>query len=77
MLWTGKGYGKNKVMRISRQPSSMQNMIDQKQMENLKRFNYLGSMKTNDARCTSKLNPGLPKHKQHSTRRLLSPSKWV
>jgi hypothetical protein len=28
-------------------------MIDQKQPENKEYFNYLGSMVTNDARCTS------------------------
>jgi hypothetical protein len=27
-------------------------MIDQKQLENVEYFNYLGSMITNDARCT-------------------------
>jgi hypothetical protein len=38
-------------MRISRQPNPMKIMIDQKQLENLEYFNYLGSMITNDARC--------------------------
>jgi hypothetical protein len=28
-------------------------MIDQKQWENLEYFNYLGSMTTNNTRCTS------------------------
>jgi len=31
-------------MRISRQPSSVGIMVDQKQLENVKYFNYLGSM---------------------------------
>jgi hypothetical protein len=43
---------KTKVMRISRQPSPMKIMIDQKQLENVEYFNYLGSMITNDTRCT-------------------------
>jgi hypothetical protein len=43
--------GKTKIMKISRQPSPMKIMIDQKQLENLEYFNYLGSMITNDARC--------------------------
>jgi hypothetical protein len=30
----------------------MKIMIDQKQLENVEYFNYLGSMITNDARCT-------------------------
>jgi hypothetical protein len=34
---------KTKVMRISRQPSPMKIMIDQKQLENVEYFSYLGS----------------------------------
>jgi hypothetical protein len=30
-------------------------MIDQKQLENVEYFNYLGSMTTNDARCTREI----------------------
>jgi hypothetical protein len=41
---------KTKVMRISRQPSLMKIMIDQKQLENVEYLNSLGSMITNDAR---------------------------
>jgi hypothetical protein len=37
---------------ISRQPFQIQIMTDQKQPENVEYFNYLGSMLTNDARCT-------------------------
>ena len=43
---------KTKVMRISRQPSPVTFMIDQKQLENVECFKYLGSMLTNDGRCT-------------------------
>jgi len=43
---------KAKVMTISRQPSPVQIMIHQKQLENVEHLNYLGSMITNDARCT-------------------------
>jgi len=39
-------------MGISGQPSSIQVTVYQKQLENVKYFNYLGSMITNDARCT-------------------------
>jgi hypothetical protein len=46
---------KTKVMRIPRQPSPMKTMLDQKQLENVEYFNYLGSMKTNDARCTREI----------------------
>ena len=46
---------KTKVMRISRQPSPIQNMISQTQTENVEYFNYLGSMVTNDARCIQEI----------------------
>jgi hypothetical protein len=41
---------KTEVMRIPRQSSIIQIIIDQKQPENVKFFNYLGSMITNDER---------------------------
>jgi hypothetical protein len=44
--------GKTKVMRISRQPSPVNIMVDQKQLENVESFKYLGSILTNDGRCT-------------------------
>jgi hypothetical protein len=43
---------KTKVMRISRQPFPVKLMTEQKQLENVKSFKYLGSMLTNDGRCT-------------------------
>jgi hypothetical protein len=42
-------------MRISRQPSPVKIIIDQKQLENVKSFKYLGSILTNDGRCTCKI----------------------
>ena len=57
----GRCYGmeinveKTKAMRISRQPSPVTIMIDQKQLENLKCFKYLGSMLTNDGRCACEI----------------------
>jgi hypothetical protein len=57
----GRCYGmeinvdKTKVMRISRQPAPTKIMIDQKQLENVEYFNYVGSMITNDARCTREI----------------------
>jgi len=46
-----------KVMRISRQPLSVTIMIDQKQLENVECFKYLylGSILTNDGRCTCEI----------------------
>jgi hypothetical protein len=48
----GRCYGmemnveKTKVMRISRQPTQVTIKIDQRQLENVKCFRYLGSMLT-------------------------------
>jgi hypothetical protein len=52
MIWNGNEGRKAKVMRILRQSSPVQIMIDQKQLENVEYFSYLGSMIMNDARCT-------------------------
>jgi hypothetical protein len=51
MLWDENECGKPKVIRISRQPSPVQVMINQNQGENVEYFNCLGSMMTNEARC--------------------------
>ena len=42
-------------MIISRQPSPVKIMIDQKQLENVDSFKYLGSNLTNDGRCTGEI----------------------
>ena len=41
-----------KVMRISRQSFPVKIIVDRKQLENVKSFKYLGSILTNDGRCT-------------------------
>jgi hypothetical protein len=46
---------KTKIMRMSRRPSPIQIVMDQKQLENVEYLNYLGSMITNDARCTREI----------------------
>jgi len=46
---------KTKVMRISRQSSPVQILIDQKQLKTVKYLNYLCSMITKDARCTHEI----------------------
>jgi len=46
---------KTKVMRISRQPSPVTNMIDQKQLENVECFKYFCSVLTNDGRYTCEI----------------------
>ena len=84
LIETGRCYGmemnveKTKVMRISRQPTPVTIMIDQKQLENVECFKYLGSILTNDGSVRVKLNAGLPWKKLHSTRRRLSlPANWT
>jgi ABC-type Fe3+/spermidine/putrescine transport system ATPase subunit len=39
-LWNGNKCGKTGVMRILKQPSSTQIIIDQKEVENVESFNY-------------------------------------
>jgi len=61
LIEIGRYYGmeinveKTKIMRISRQPSPITITIDQKQLENVKCFKYLGSMLTEDGRCTCEI----------------------
>jgi hypothetical protein len=57
----GRCYGmeinveKTKVIRISRQPLPVKIMIDQKQLENVESFKYLGSILTKDGICTCEI----------------------
>jgi len=51
----GSNVQKAKMMRISRQPFPTQIMNDQKQLDNVEYFNYLGNMITNNARCTREI----------------------
>jgi hypothetical protein len=46
---------RTKVMRISRQLFPVKIMIDQKQLDNVESFKYLGSISTNDGRCTCEI----------------------
>jgi len=61
LIEIGGSYGmemnveKIKVMCISRQPFPVKIMIDQKQLENVESFKYLGSTLTNDGRCTCEI----------------------
>ena len=69
---------KTKVMRISRQSSPLTIMIDQKQLENVEYFKYLGSMITNDGRCTREIKSRIAMAKLHSARRrLFLPANWT
>jgi hypothetical protein len=61
LIEIGRRYGmemnvkKTKVMRLSRQPSPIKIIIDQKKLENMEYFNYLGIKITNYARCTREI----------------------
>jgi len=62
LIETGRCYAmemnvgkKTKVMRISRQPLPIKIIIDQKQLENVESFKYLGSILTNDGRRTCEI----------------------
>jgi hypothetical protein len=46
---------KTKVMRISRHPLPVKIMIEQKQLENVESFKCLGSILTNDGKCTCEI----------------------
>ena len=51
----GKNVERTKVMRISRQPFPLKIMTDQKQLQNVEPFKYLGSILTNDGKCTCEI----------------------
>jgi len=46
---------RTEVVRISRQPSAVKIMVDQKQLESVESFKFLGSILTNDGRCTCEI----------------------
>ena len=52
-MWKKKT--KTKVMRISRQLPPVTITVDQKQVENVKCFKYLGSTLTDDEKCTCEI----------------------
>ena len=52
--------GKTKIIRISRDLSTVQIMINQKQLENVEYFKYFSGKITNHARCTHKIKSTIP-----------------
>jgi hypothetical protein len=64
LIEIGRCYGmemnaeKTKLMRISRQPSRVKIMIDQKQLKNVEPFKYLGIILRNNGRCTCEIKCG-------------------
>jgi hypothetical protein len=64
-------------MRISKQLPPVQIMIDQKQLENVEYFNYLGSLITNDARCTQEIKSTIVMAKaSYNRKKAVFTSKW-
>jgi hypothetical protein len=55
--------GIQKLIGKDRQPTPLQIKIDEKQVENVEEFNYLGSMITNDARRTREIKARIAKAK--------------
>jgi len=53
-------------------------MIDQKQLENVECFKYLGSMLTNDGRCMCEIKSRIAMAKAaFNRRRLFLPANWT
>jgi hypothetical protein len=84
LIEIGRRYGMEinvkttKVIGISRQPYPIKIMIDQKQLENVEYFNYLGSMITNDARCTREIKSRIAMAKATFNKKTtLSPANWI
>jgi hypothetical protein len=70
-----KDVEKNEVMRILRQPSPVSGITDQKQLENVGYFNYLGSIITNNARCTREIKSTIVIAKAEFNKKTLFTSK--
>jgi hypothetical protein len=68
---------KNKVMKISKEPSPVEIMIYQKQLESVEYFNCLFSMITNHAGCTRGIKPRIVMTKAElNEMELFSPTNW-
>jgi hypothetical protein len=71
------GGKKRKLMRISRQPSAVEVMSEQKQMENVKYFRYAGCIIINGTRSTREIKSRITMAMQHSTRKRILSSATV
>jgi hypothetical protein len=68
---------KTKVMRISRQSTPVTIKIDQKQLENVKCFKYLGSLLTDDGRYTCEIKSRIAMAKAEFNKRIFLPENWT
>jgi hypothetical protein len=67
---------KSKVMRISRQPFTVQITIHQKQLENVKYFNCFGSMLTNYRVCICEIKSSICMAKGAFNKKALFTCNW-
>jgi hypothetical protein len=70
-----KDVEKNEIMGILRQPSPVSGITDQKQLENVGYFNYLGSIITNNVRCTCEIKSTIVIAKAEFNKKTLFTSK--
>ena len=84
LIEIGRCYGmemnveKTKIIRISRQPSPVTIMIEQKQLENEECFKYLGSILTNDGRCMCEIKSRIAMAKAaFNNKKTLLPGNWT
>jgi hypothetical protein len=69
---------KTKVMKMSRKRFPKKLTIDQKQLENVDSFKYLGSMLTNYHRCTCDIKSRIARTKAtFNKKRALLLAKWT
>ena len=64
MKWKWISKKKTEVMKVLRQSFRLEITTDQKQLGNVEYFNYLGSMMTNDARCTREIKSRIAMNKK-------------
>jgi hypothetical protein len=67
---------KTKVMRISRLSSTIQ-IKAQNQPDNVKYFNYVGSMITYNATCTRTITSSIVMAKASFNNQALTPAHWI
>ena len=83
LIETGRYYGmemnvEKQLMRISRQPSPVTITIHQKELEKVKCFKYLGSMLTDDGRCTCEIKSTIAMAKAaFNKKKILLPANWT
>jgi len=64
-------------MRMSRQPSPVHIIIDQKQPKDVVYINFLGSTTTIDARCTREIESRIAIANAAFSKAIFSPANWT